>query len=103
MSLHGGSSAMAHNLDRFRLGSDFELGMSEAIRLRVLSDTLALYREWYGDEKVPVIDGEGCLRSLPAYEVAIREQVHGENFIPVRQLGLELPQPSHYEWERRGA
>lgn len=103
MSLHGGSSAMAHNLDRFRLGSDFELGMGEAIRLSVLSETLALYHEWYGDEKVTVIDGDGCLRSLPAYEVAIRQQVHGESFIPVRQLGLELPQANHYERERRGA
>lgn len=103
MSLHGGSSTLAHNLDRFRLGSDFELGMGEAIRLNVLTETLALYREWYGDAKVSVIDGEGILRTLPAYEVAIREQVHGECFIPVRQLMLDLPQPNHYERERVGA
>ena len=49
MSLHSGSSALAHNLDRFDFRADFELMAAEAARLKVEPGTVRLYREWYGD------------------------------------------------------
>ena len=77
MSLHTGSSAMAHNLDRFDIRADFELVAAEAARLKVEPETVRLYREWYGDELV-IVKGRGLVSRMPAYEAEIRWQVLGE-------------------------
>jgi hypothetical protein len=48
MCLHSGSSAMAHNLDRFSFQAEFEDIAGEAARLNVDTDTLRCYMDWYG-------------------------------------------------------
>ena len=77
MSVHSGSSAMAHNLDRFDFHSDFEMIAAEAARLKVEPGTGRFYRDRYGDEPV-VITVKGLASQLPAYEFHIRRWVLGE-------------------------
>ncbi len=102
MSLHNGSSQMAHNLDRFAFNSDFEDITAEAARLKVTVSTLRMYREWYGDQPVTVITKAG-MTSMPAYEAEIRWQVLGEKVTRFHQLELPFPvTANHYVYERRG-
>jgi hypothetical protein len=80
MSLHSGSSALAHNLDRFDFRSDFELVAAEAARLQVGPGTVRLYRDWYGNALMNVAIKRSVYR-MPAYEARIRSQILGE---PIR-------------------
>jgi hypothetical protein len=102
MSLHNGSSRMAHNLDRFAFNSDFEDIAGEAARLNVSAQTIRMYWDWYGAEEVAVMTRAG-MKSMPAYEYEIRWQIHGEKVERYRQLELAFPAPTnHYAYERRG-
>jgi hypothetical protein len=82
MSLHAGSSALAHNLDRFSFQAEFEDIAGEAARLNVPIDTLRTYLDWYGDGPTAV-SVKGRVTQMPAYEAEIRWQVLGER---VRRL-----------------
>jgi hypothetical protein len=82
MSLHSGSSALAHNLDRFDIRADFELVAAEAARLQVEPGTVQLYRDWYGHTPMSV-NVKGLALRMPAYEARIRSQILGE---PIRFL-----------------
>ena len=82
MSLHTGSSTLAHNLDRFDSRSDFELAAAEAARLNVVPETVRFYRDRYGDETVSVI-AKGLASRVPAYEFQIRRWILGE---PIRLI-----------------
>ncbi len=77
MSLHGGSSALAHNLDRFDFRADFELVAAEAARLQVEPGTVRFYRDRYGDETVTIIL-RGLISRMPVYEFQIRRWILGE-------------------------
>lgn len=77
MSLHSGSSALAHNLDRFDFRSDFELVAAEAARLQVEPGTVRLYRDWYGDEIV-IVKVTGLMSRMPTYEAQLRLWILGE-------------------------
>jgi hypothetical protein len=77
MSLHTGSSIMAHNLDRFSYQAEFEDIAGEAARLDVSADTVRMYLDWYGSQLVTV-KGRTGVNSMPAYEAEIRWQVLGE-------------------------
>ena len=77
MSLHTGSSALAHNLDRFDFRADFELVAAEAVRLQVEPGTVRLYREWYGNALMNV-SVKGLMSRMPVYEARIRSQILGE-------------------------
>jgi hypothetical protein len=77
MFLHAGSSAMAHNLDRFSFCADFEDIAGEAARLNVPIDTLRRYLDWYGEEPVNVIT-RSEKTTMPAFEAEVRWQVLGE-------------------------
>jgi len=80
---------MAHNLDRFSF-TDFESTHGEAARLKVQSDTLTMYRDWYGESDVLTCCAKGRLKTMPAYEFEIRRQVHGEKLRKVVQLEMAL-------------
>lgn len=85
---HSGSSAMAHELDRFsRQDFGFEDLYGEAARLEVQPETLAMYLDWYGAESVTVRTGAG-LRAMPRWEAELRWQVRGEKLAICRQLPL---------------
>ena len=77
MSLHTGSSTLAHNLDRFDFRSDFELVAAEAARLDVVPETVRFYRDRYGDESVTVTI-RGLASRMPVYEFHIRRWMLGE-------------------------
>ncbi len=77
MSLHSGSSALAHNLDRFDFRSDFELVAAEAARLSVAAETVRFYRDHYGDAPV-VVTTKGLVSRMPIYEFQIRRWILGE-------------------------
>lgn len=83
MTLHAGSCAMAHHLDRFSCQAEFEDIAGEAARLDVCPDTVRLYLDWYGDQPVTVIGKVGMM-SMPAYEAEIRWQVLGERITTVQ-------------------
>ncbi len=85
MSLHSGSSALAHNLDRFDIRADFELVAAEAARLRVEPGTVRLYREWYGNVLMNV-SVKGLASRMPAYEARIRSQILGEKIWFIDQV-----------------
>lgn len=85
MSLHTGSSALAHNLDRFDIRADFELVAAESARLNVGPETIRLYREWYGDEPVTVTIKE-LVSQMQAYEAEIRWQILGDRIGFVDQV-----------------
>ena len=85
MSLHTGSSSLAHNLDRFDFRSDFELVAAEAARLNVVSETVRFYRDRYGDETVSVII-KGLASYMPAYEFQIRRWILGERIRLISQV-----------------
>jgi hypothetical protein len=80
MALHTGSSALAHNLDRFDFRADFELVAAEAARLDVAPETIRFYRDRYGDISTVVTVKKQNSR-IPAYEYHIRRWILGE---PVR-------------------
>jgi hypothetical protein len=102
MSLHNGSSRMAHNLDRFSFDTAFEDIAGEAARLDVGADTVRMYLDWYGDQPVTVV-GKAGMTSMPAFEAEIRAQVHGERIRRYRQLELAIPvSQNHYAYEVRG-
>jgi hypothetical protein len=82
MSLHAGSSALAHNLDRFSFRAEFEDIAGEAARLNVPIDTLRIYLDWYGDDPTAV-SVRGRITWMPAYEAELRWQELGER---VRRL-----------------
>jgi len=84
MSLHSGSSTLAHNLDRFDIRADFELVAAEALRLKVEPETIRRYRDLYGDEPV-VVRVKGLVSQMPAYEAEIRFQLLGEQIAWLRQ------------------
>jgi len=85
MSLHTGSSALSHNLDRFDIRSDFELVAAEAARLNVRPGTVRFYRELYGDEPAIVIT-KGLASRMPTYEFQIRRWILGEPIRLVSQV-----------------
>jgi len=85
MSLHTGSSALAHNLDRFDFRSDFELAAAEAARLNVVPETVRFYRDRYGDEFV-IVTSKGLVSRMPAYEFHIRRWILGERIRPIQQV-----------------
>ncbi len=85
MSFHSGSSALAHNLDRFEIRADFELVAAEAARLNVEPETIRRYRDLYGDELVVVRVKERVLQML-AYEAEVRFQLLGERIEFIRQV-----------------
>ncbi len=85
MSLHSGSAAMAHNLDRFDFRSDFELVAAEALRLAVDPETIRRYRDLYGDEPVVVKVGR-LLSQMPTFEAEVRWQVLGEHIGFIKQV-----------------
>ena len=64
MSLHNGSSRMAHNLDRFSFDTTFEDIAGEAARLDVGTDTVRMYLDWYGDQPVTVVGKAGMKYAL---------------------------------------
>ena len=76
MSLHAGSAAMAHQLDRFSC-SDFEEVSGDAARLGLAIDTIRCYQEWYGEKPVRVNYPTG-VKVMPAWEAEVRWQVLGE-------------------------
>lgn len=77
MSLHSGSSALAHNLDCFDFCADFELVAADAARLMVEPGTVRLYRDWYGNALIAVAI-KGTILRMPTYEARIRSQILGE-------------------------
>jgi hypothetical protein len=85
MSLHAGSSALAHNLDRFDLRSDFELVSAEAAKLDVEPETVRFYRDRYGDELV-VVTIKGLTSRMPAFEFQIRRWILGEWICLIQQV-----------------
>jgi len=85
MSLHSGSSRLAHNLDRFDIRADFELVAAEAARLAVKPETIRRYRDLYGDELV-VVRVKGLASQMPAYEAEVRFQLLGEQVAWPRQV-----------------
>jgi hypothetical protein len=85
MTLHSGSSVLAHNLDRFNFCSDFELVAAEAARLNVAPGTVRFYRDRYGDETVSVII-KGTASRMPVYEFQIRRWILGERIQLVSQV-----------------
>lgn len=85
MSLHTGSSALAHNLDRFDFRSDFELVAAEAARLNVAPETIRFYRDRYGDESV-VVAVKGLISRMPAFEFQIRRWMLGESISFIQQV-----------------
>ena len=85
MSMHSGSSTLAHNLDRFDIRTDFELVAAEALRLKVDPETIRRYRDLYGDELV-VVSVKGLVSRMPAYEAEIRFQLLGERMTWIRQM-----------------
>lgn len=85
MSLHTGSSRMAHNLDRFDIRSDQELVAAEAARLNVAPETIRFYRERYSDEPV-IITIKGLASQMPTYEFQIRRWILGERICLVQQV-----------------
>ncbi len=102
MTLHNGSTRMAHHLDRFSTHADFEDVTAEAARLDVLPSTVRMYRDWYGEAPVTVT-GQGGLSAMPAYEYEIRRQVHGHALRALRQLGLPFGNSrNHYRRETCG-
>ena len=101
MSMHNGSSNMAHNLDRFSFDSDFEDVAIAAARLKVTIHTVRMYMDWYGEEPVTVISKCG-MQSMPAYEAEIRWQQLGEKVRIICQLELPFPATNQYAYERRG-
>jgi hypothetical protein len=84
MSLHGGSSTLAHNLDRIDIRADFELVAAEAARLNVDPGTIRRYRDLYGDELV-VVRAKGLASRMPAYEAEIRFQLLCERIAWLRR------------------
>jgi hypothetical protein len=85
MSLHTGSSTLAHNLDRFDLHADFELAAAEAARLNVTPETIRFYRDRYGD--IPTVVRVKKQNSrVPAYEYHIRLWILGEPIRLVTQV-----------------
>ena len=85
MSLHTGSSMLAHNLDRFDFRSDFELAAAEAARLNVEPETVRFYHDRYGD--IPTVVTVKKQRSrVPAYEYHIRRWILGESIQLVCQV-----------------
>ena len=82
MSLHTGSSIMAHQLNRFSARADFEDITGEAARLAVEPHTVRLYQRWYGDQPV-LIRQRGTYYWIPAYEVSLRRDVFGEKLVRV--------------------
>ena len=101
MSLHNGSSQMAHNLDRFSFDSDFEDVAIAAAHLQVTTQVVRKYLDWYGEEPVTVVRKTG-MASMPAYEAEIRWQVLGEKVRIIRQMELPFPASHQYAYERRG-
>ena len=85
MSLHSGSSAMAHNLDRFDFHADFELVAAEATRLSVTPDTVRFYRDRYGDELV-IVAVKGLASHMPAYEFQIRRWMLDERICFIQRV-----------------
>lgn len=85
MSLHTGSSMLAHNLDRFDFRADFELAAAEAARLNVAPETVRFYRDRYGDIPMVVTVKKQIYR-LPAYEYHIRRWILGESIRLVSQV-----------------
>jgi hypothetical protein len=85
MSLHTGSSALAHNLDRFDIRADFELVAADAARLKVEPEVIRSYRDWYGDEPV-IVKVKGLVSRMPAYEAEVRWQMLGERIRFVEQV-----------------
>jgi hypothetical protein len=85
MSLHTGSSALAHNLDRFDFRSDFELVAAAAARLNVAPETIRFYRDRYGDIPTVVTVRKQNSR-VPAYEYHIRRWILGEPIRLVTQV-----------------
>jgi hypothetical protein len=80
MSLHSGSSALAHNLDRFDFRADFELVAASAARLNVETQIVRMYCDWYGKQSILVtIYGQEV--RIPAFEAHIRWQILGH---PIR-------------------
>lgn len=77
MSLCNGSSALAHNLDRFNIHSDFELVAAEAARLKVEPEVVRRYRDVYGDEPT-IVKIKGLMLRVPAYEAQLRRWMLGE-------------------------
>ena len=84
MSLHNGSSVLAHNLDRFDFCSDFELVAAEAARLNVAPETIRFYRDRYGDGPASVTI-RGLVSRMPVYEFQIRRWILGERIHLVQQ------------------
>lgn len=101
MSLHNGSSQMAHNLDRFAINSAFEDVTGEAARLQVSTQTVRMYLDWYGDQPVTIVDKAGMI-SMPAYEARLRQDIFGEPLKHMKQLALDFPTSNHYCYEHRG-
>jgi hypothetical protein len=85
MSLHAGSSALAHNLDRFDCRADFELVSAEAARLNVAPETIRFYRDRYGD-KLVTVTAKGAPSQMPIYEVQIRRWILGERIRAIQQV-----------------
>ncbi len=101
MSFHNGSRRLAHHLDRFSPGVDFEDAAGEAARLKVTTRTLRMYHDWYGSQVVTVVAKDG-MKAMPAYEVEIRREIHGERLTRCEQLELPFPPTNHYSYEHRG-
>jgi hypothetical protein len=85
MSLHSGSSALAHNLDRFDARCDFELVATESARLNVEPETIRRYRDLYGNEPV-IVRVKGLVSQMPAYEAEVRFQLLGERVVWPRRV-----------------
>jgi hypothetical protein len=101
MSLHNGSSQMAHNLDRFSCNSKFEQIAADALRLNVPARTVRMYLSWYGEQPVTVVSKCG-MQSMPAFEAEIRWQQLGEKVRILRQLELSFPATHQYAYDGRG-
>lgn len=87
---HSGSTQMAQNLNRFGR-SQFEENYVEAARLKVTVPTLEMYRDWYGDEQITVIDGHGLVHGCwPSYEFHIRKDVWGQKLNAIKQMQMAL-------------
>jgi len=85
MSLHTGSGALAHNLDRFDFRADFELVAAEAARLNVAPETIRFYRDRYGDKLITVTT-KGLASQMPIYEFQIRRWILGERIHAIEQV-----------------
>lgn len=101
MSLHNGSSSMAHNLDRFSFDNKFEQIAADAARLQTTPATVRMYLDWYGEEPVTVVSKRG-MKSMPAYEAEIRWQVLCEKIRILYQMELTFPTSNQYVYELRG-